>query len=96
MTTANLTTNEDIKGSYSNKRNNSNFNPFSEGNALLNCNQVLCSPLNPSLIDATGYITDEFMAGQLGDPYAATNSGSNLNLPPHGRLTKYLVCTLDT
>ena len=52
LTTANLTTNEDIKGSYSNKRQNPNYNPFSEGNAIANCNAVLCSPLNPSLIDA--------------------------------------------
>ena len=27
-----------------------------------NCNEVLCSPLNPSLIDATGVVTDQFIA----------------------------------
>jgi len=68
LTTANLTTNEDIKGSYSNKRQNPNYNPFSEGNAIANCNAVLCSPLNPSLIDARGYATDEYLARQLDGP----------------------------
>ena len=64
LASANLTTNEDIKGSYSNKRNHSNFNPFSAGNTVSNCNEVLCAPLNPSLIDATGFITDNFLAEQ--------------------------------
>ena len=52
MECTNLTTNEDIKGAYSRKRTNSNFNPFSAENGILNCNEVLCGPLNPSLIDA--------------------------------------------
>ena len=61
LATSNLTTNEDIKGAYSNKRTNSNFNPFSAGNAILNCNEVLCGPLNPSLIDARGYVTEDYL-----------------------------------
>ena len=61
LTTSNLTTNEDIKGAYSNKRTNSNFNPFSAGNGILNCNEVLCGPLNPSLIDARGYVTEDYL-----------------------------------
>lgn len=61
LTTSNLTTNEDIKGAYSNKRTHTNFNPFSAGNAILNCNEVLCGPLNPSLIDARGYVTDDYL-----------------------------------
>ena len=83
LTTTNLTTNEDIKGAYSNKRNSSNFNPFSQGNALRNCNQVLCSPLNPSLIDAAGYITDDFMAGQLGNPFENAVQNGGGGRPPN-------------
>ena len=62
LSSANLTTNEDIKGSYSSKRTHANFNPFSAGSLFANCNEVLCSPLNPSLIDATGLVTDQFIA----------------------------------
>lgn len=62
LSSANLTTNEDIKGSYSSKRTHTNFNPFSAGNLFANCNEVLCSPLNPSLIDATGLVTDQYLA----------------------------------
>ena len=62
LSSANLTTNEDIKGSYSSKRTHTNFNPFSAGNLFANCNEVLCSPLNPSLIDATGLVTEQYMA----------------------------------
>jgi len=60
--TSNLTTNEDIKGSYSNKRTHGNYNPFNEGNGILNCNYVLCSPLPPSLIDLRGRATEEHIA----------------------------------
>ncbi len=51
LTSNNLTTNEDIKGSFSNKRNSTNFNPFSHGNPISNCCVVLCGPQPPSLID---------------------------------------------
>ena len=61
LTTSNLTTNEDIKGAYSNKRTHTNFNPFSAGNAILNCHDVLCGPINPSLIDARGYVTEDYL-----------------------------------
>ena len=49
-----MTTNEDIKGSYSSKRSSTNFNPYSAGNPLANCALVLCGPLPPSLIDPRG------------------------------------------
>jgi len=61
LTTSNLTTNEDIKGAYSNKRTHTNFNPFSAGNAFYNCREVLCGPTNPSLIDARGYVTEDYL-----------------------------------
>ena len=68
LTTSNLTTNEDIKGAYSNKRGHSNFNPFSAGNALLNCNEILCGPINPSLIDARGYVTEDYLISVTSPP----------------------------
>eukprot|EP00088_Acartia_fossae_P007529 TRINITY_DN13542_c0_g1_i1.p1 TRINITY_DN13542_c0_g1~~TRINITY_DN13542_c0_g1_i1.p1 ORF type:complete len:555 (+),score=109.76 TRINITY_DN13542_c0_g1_i1:386-2050(+) len=55
LTSNNLTTNEDIKGSYSNKRNSNSFNPYSHGNMFSNCCVVLCGPQPPSLIDPRGY-----------------------------------------
>ena len=60
LTSSNLTTNEDIKGSYSSKRSSTNFNPYSAGNPFSNCAMVLCGPLPPSLIDARGNITLSF------------------------------------
>lgn len=55
LTSNNLTTNEDIKGAYSNKRNSNSFNPYSHGNMFANCCIVLCGPQPPSLIDPRGY-----------------------------------------
>ena len=57
LTSSNLTTNEDIKGSYSSKRSSTNFNPYSAGNPFNNCALVLCGPLPPSLIDARGELS---------------------------------------
>ena len=69
LASTNLTTNEDIKGSYSSKRNHDNFNPFSRGNAVSNCLDVICSPLNPSLIDARGFVTEDYLvANHLASP----------------------------
>ncbi|XP_045197413.2 palmitoyltransferase ZDHHC9-like isoform X3 [Mercenaria mercenaria] len=53
------TTNEDIKGSFSSKRNQENFNPYSHGSIFKNCSSVLCGPNPPSLIDRTGLITSD-------------------------------------
>ena len=61
LVTTNLTTNEDIKGSFSSKRNHDNYNPFSTGNFLTNCLDVLCSPMNPSLLDSNGIVTEAYL-----------------------------------
>lgn len=54
---ANLTTNEDIKGSWSGKRGNEETgNPYSQNNILKNCCSVLCGPMPPSLIDRRGFV----------------------------------------
>ncbi|KAK7084846.1 Palmitoyltransferase zdhhc14 [Halocaridina rubra] len=50
LTTSNQTTNEDIKGSFSARRGQANFNPYGYGNFCLNCLAVLCGPVQPSLI----------------------------------------------
>ncbi len=93
LSSTNLTTNEDIKGSYSSKRNHDNFNPFSRGNIFANCLNVLCSPMNPSLIDASGVVTEQYLiannlashevgqyssSGAVPSAYYATNNGQQL------------------
>ena len=61
LVTTNLTTNEDIKGSFSSKRNHDNYNPYSTGSFLTNCLDVLCSPMNPSVLDSTGIVTEAYL-----------------------------------
>uniref|UniRef100_H2ZKS5 Palmitoyltransferase n=1 Tax=Ciona savignyi TaxID=51511 RepID=H2ZKS5_CIOSA len=51
-----LTTNEDIKGTWSKKRNRDNQNPFDQGGLWKNCCYVLCSPLPPSMINRRGFV----------------------------------------
>ncbi|XP_033739648.1 palmitoyltransferase ZDHHC9-like isoform X1 [Pecten maximus] len=53
------TTNEDIKGSFSAKRGQENFNPYSQGSILKNCLVVLCGPTPPSLLDRRGFVVPE-------------------------------------
>ncbi|KAJ8920673.1 hypothetical protein NQ315_004812 [Exocentrus adspersus] len=60
LTTSNQTTNEDIKGSFTSKRGQESFNPYSEGNVCLNCFYILCGPVTPSLIDRRGLVTDNY------------------------------------
>lgn len=64
LTTSNQTTNEDIKGSFSSKRGQESFNPYSQGNICGNCFYVLCGPAPPSLIDRRGIVTPEYRAEQ--------------------------------
>ncbi|XP_033219630.1 palmitoyltransferase ZDHHC18 [Belonocnema kinseyi] len=60
LTTSNQTTNEDIKGSFTSKRGQESFNPYSQGNICGNCFYVLCGPAPPSLIDRRGVVTPEY------------------------------------
>uniref|UniRef100_A0A224XEW3 Palmitoyltransferase n=1 Tax=Panstrongylus lignarius TaxID=156445 RepID=A0A224XEW3_9HEMI len=62
LTTSNQTTNEDIKGSFSSKRGQASFNPYSRGNICSNCCHILCGPSPPSLIDRRGLVTLEYAA----------------------------------
>ncbi|XP_029983969.1 probable palmitoyltransferase ZDHHC14 isoform X2 [Sphaeramia orbicularis] len=59
LISSNQTTNEDIKGSWSNKRGKDNYNPYSYGTILSNCCAALCGPLPPSLIDRRGLIRSD-------------------------------------
>ncbi|KOC61792.1 putative palmitoyltransferase ZDHHC14 [Habropoda laboriosa] len=76
LTTSNQTTNEDIKGSFSMKRGQESFNPYSQGNICANCFYVLCGPAPPSLIDRRGIVTPEYRAEQerIGDDSVITNN----------------------
>ncbi|CAG5121448.1 unnamed protein product, partial [Candidula unifasciata] len=48
-----------IKGTFTAKRGQENFNPFSQGSLLKNCMGVLCGPTPPSLIDRRGIVTQD-------------------------------------
>ncbi|XP_055466965.1 palmitoyltransferase ZDHHC18 [Psammomys obesus] len=60
LVASNLTTNEDIKGSWSSKRGGeASVNPYSHKSIITNCCAVLCSPLPPSLIDRRGFVQSD-------------------------------------
>ncbi|XP_048344171.1 palmitoyltransferase ZDHHC14 isoform X4 [Sphaerodactylus townsendi] len=82
LISSNQTTNEDIKGSWSNKRSKENYNPYSYGNILTNCCSALCGPLSPSLIDRRGFIQPDTPQPAVPSNgitmYGATQSQSNM------------------
>ncbi|XP_032880955.1 palmitoyltransferase ZDHHC14 isoform X2 [Amblyraja radiata] len=82
LISSNQTTNEDIKGSWSNKRSKDNYNPYSHGNIFTNCCAALCGPLPPSLIDRRGTIqsdTPQAVVPPNGiTTYGATQTQSNM------------------
>uniref|UniRef100_A0A8K9V2T3 Palmitoyltransferase n=1 Tax=Oncorhynchus mykiss TaxID=8022 RepID=A0A8K9V2T3_ONCMY len=60
LVASNLTTNEDIKGSWSGKSGTEDTgNPYSYNNIITNCCSVLCGPMPPSLIDRRGFMPVE-------------------------------------
>uniref|UniRef100_A0A667XSH2 Palmitoyltransferase n=1 Tax=Myripristis murdjan TaxID=586833 RepID=A0A667XSH2_9TELE len=60
LVASNLTTNEDIKGSWSGKSGaEDTTNPYSHRNIFINCCSVLCGPMPPSLIDRRGFLPTE-------------------------------------
>lgn len=70
LTTSNQTTNEDIKGSFSARSGQANFNPYGYGNFCKNCLSILCGPVQPSLIDRRGVVTMDYLSstqGKVGD-----------------------------
>ncbi|XP_064028600.1 palmitoyltransferase ZDHHC18 isoform X2 [Pogoniulus pusillus] len=52
LVASNLTTNEDIKGSWSSKRGSEFANPYSHKSILTNCCAVLCGPFHPRRMPA--------------------------------------------
>jgi len=76
LTSSNLTTNEDIKGSYSSKRSSTNFNPYSRGNPFSNCAVVLCGPRPPSFIDPRGPVTSQYLANYCKDSGPRSSYGT--------------------
>ncbi|CAG5121999.1 unnamed protein product, partial [Candidula unifasciata] len=59
LATTEQTTNEDIKGTFTSKRGQDNFNPFSKGSLIKNCVSVLCGPTPPSMIDQRGFVMSD-------------------------------------
>ncbi|KAL0962178.1 hypothetical protein UPYG_G00336710 [Umbra pygmaea] len=60
LVASNLTTNEDIKGSWSGKSGaEDTANPYSYNSIITNCCSVLCGPMPPSLIDRRGLVAVE-------------------------------------
>lgn len=58
-----MTTNEDIKGTYNPKKFKDGINPYSHGNCCRNCLYVLFAPRHPSLIDRRGFVDPTEEAG---------------------------------
>nr|XP_009941856.1 PREDICTED: palmitoyltransferase ZDHHC18 [Opisthocomus hoazin] len=77
LVASNLTTNEDIKGSWSSKRGSEFANPYSHKSILTNCCAVLCGPFYPSLIDRRGFI----------QPDVGTPSSPKSEIPSFGAKT---------
>ncbi|NXB37323.1 ZDHC9 Palmitoyltransferase, partial [Eulacestoma nigropectus] len=84
----NQTTNEDIKGSWTGK--NRVQNPYSHGNIVKNCCEVLCGPLPPSVLDRRGILQQEESTAQEGscprgpgtqEPPATQGSGQAQEAP---------------
>ncbi|MGH0142237.1 UNVERIFIED_CONTAM: hypothetical protein FKN15_076097 [Acipenser sinensis] len=74
LVASNMTTNEDIKGSWSSKRGvEESGNPYSYSNVFTNCCAVLCGPMPPSLIDRRGFVE----VGSVSPPHPASIVGKN-------------------
>uniref|UniRef100_A0A2K6MWD4 Zinc finger DHHC-type palmitoyltransferase 9 n=1 Tax=Rhinopithecus bieti TaxID=61621 RepID=A0A2K6MWD4_RHIBE len=80
----NQTTNEDIKGSWTGK--NRVQNPYSHGNIVKNCCEVLCGPLPPSVLDRRGILPLE----ESGSRPPSTQETSSSLLPQNPAPTEHL------
>uniref|UniRef100_A0A8C5EY76 Palmitoyltransferase n=1 Tax=Gouania willdenowi TaxID=441366 RepID=A0A8C5EY76_GOUWI len=82
LVASNLTTNEDIKGSWSGKGGEGVTNPYSHRNIIINCCSVLCAPMPPSLIDRRGFLPEDESAqtgcAEIELPTLATKSEMNV------------------
>ncbi|XP_077432132.1 palmitoyltransferase ZDHHC18a isoform X2 [Vanacampus margaritifer] len=86
LVASNLTTNEDIKGSWSSKRGaEESGNPYTYNSILANCCVTLCGPLPPSLIDTRGFLPPEesvpaASASEIELPSFAAKNDANMNV----------------
>ncbi|KAM6994866.1 palmitoyltransferase ZDHHC18a isoform 1-T1 [Tautogolabrus adspersus] len=89
LVASNLTTNEDIKGSWSSKRGaEDSGNPYTYNSLITNCCATLCGPMSPSLIDRRGFLPpDEAI------PVVLT---SEIELPPFTAKNDAHMCTQST
>ncbi|XP_055759707.1 palmitoyltransferase ZDHHC18-A-like isoform X3 [Salvelinus fontinalis] len=79
----NLTTNEDIKGSWSSKRGaEDSGNPYTYDNIFTNFCATLCGPMPPSLIDRRGFLPPEdippAVAVDMGRPPFLAKNDTNM------------------
>ncbi|XP_039977731.1 palmitoyltransferase ZDHHC18-B isoform X2 [Xiphias gladius] len=87
LVASNLTTNEDIKGSWSGKSGEDVTNPYSHKNIFINCCSMLCGPMPPSLIDRRGFLpADE----------SAQTGGADIEVPTQATKSEINVCTQGT
>ncbi|XP_038580500.1 palmitoyltransferase ZDHHC18b [Micropterus salmoides] len=87
LVSSNLTTNEDIKGSWSGKSGEDVTNPYTHRNIFVNCCSVLCGPMPPSLIDRRGFLpADE----------SSQTAGVDIELPTLATKSEINVCTQGT
>uniref|UniRef100_A0A3Q1KFL7 Palmitoyltransferase n=1 Tax=Anabas testudineus TaxID=64144 RepID=A0A3Q1KFL7_ANATE len=89
LVASNLTTNEDIKGSWSSKRSaDESGNPYSYNSIITNCCATLCGPMAPSLIDRRGFLPP--------DETIPAASASEIELPPFAAKNDAHMCTQST
>ncbi|KAK9513554.1 hypothetical protein VZT92_027080 [Zoarces viviparus] len=94
LVASNLTTNEDIKGSWSSKRcTEESGNPYSYNNIITNCCVTLCGPMPPSLIDRRGFLS---VVEATPAAAAAAASASEMELPPFPAKNEANMCTRST
>lgn len=79
LVSSNLTTNEDIKGTWAAKRGESCENPYSSGSFFGNCANVLFGPAYPSLIRRRELVVPDPV--DCVDTYGATSSYTTINVP---------------
>ncbi|KAM9806020.1 palmitoyltransferase ZDHHC18a isoform X2 [Syngnathus typhle] len=85
LVASNLTTNEDIKGSWSSKRGaEESGNPYTYNSIFANCCVTLCGPMPPSLIDRRGFLSPEESSpaapiSEIELPSFAAKNDTNMN-----------------
>ncbi|XP_030644309.1 palmitoyltransferase ZDHHC18-B [Chanos chanos] len=85
LVAANLTTNEDIKGSWSGKSGSEETgNPYSYNNIFKNCCAVLCGPMPPSLIDRRGFVPSDDSAQTVPTEIALPAAKNDINMCTQG------------